>query len=137
MATMLRGGDAVVTRLRHFSQHRWFRLASYALAGLVILWAVVWLFFARGLPSVDKLRSYEPPLPTNVRSVDGTPVHSFARERRVQLSYNEFPPQLVHAFISAEDKSFFHHSGVDFTGVAGAAIDYVTKIGSGRRARGG
>jgi penicillin-binding protein 1A len=137
MATMLRGGDAVVTRLRHFSQHRWFRLASYALAGLVILWAVVWLFFARGLPSVDKLRSYEPPLPTNVRSVDGTPVHSFARERRVQLSYNEFPPQLVHAFISAEDKSFFHHSGVDFTGVAGAAIDYVTKIGSGRRARRG
>src|SRR3954465_10456703 len=83
------------------------------LATLVLLYAIFWVLFLRGLPSTDKLLSYEPPLPTNVRPLDGTPVYSFARERRVELAFDEFPPQLVHAFISAEDKTFFTHHGID------------------------
>src|SRR5215510_11420591 len=80
----------------------WFKvLAGLALAGLLFIF-LVWLFIARDLPSVDKLRTYEPPLPTIVRGVDGNPIHSYARERRVQLNYDEYPPLLIRAFLSAE-----------------------------------
>jgi penicillin-binding protein 1A len=112
--------------------------ALAVLAGLFALaLAVFWFTFMRDLPSVDKLRAYEPPLPTNVRGADGLPVQSYARERRVELSYAEYPPMLVRAFLAAEDKTFFEHHGVDYPGLAGAVIDYVSKIGSGRRAKGG
>ncbi len=77
------------------------------------------------------------PLPTHVRGNDGTPIQSYARERRVELSFNEYPPLLVRAFLAAEDKSFFEHGGVDYPGLAGAVLDYAKKWGTGRRARGG
>ena len=69
----------------------WFRILAWLalLAGL--FWFLVWALIARNLPSVDSLRAYEPPLPTNVRSADGLPIHSYARERRVQLNYAEYP----------------------------------------------
>ena len=105
------------------------------LSGLAAL--AFWLLVARDLPSVDQLRTYEPPLPTNVRGTDGTPIYSYARERRVELSYAEYPPLLVRAFLAAEDKTFFEHHGVDFPGLAGAVVDYASKIGTGRRAKGG
>ena len=115
----------------------WVKLV--ALLGLVYVvgYGLIWALFARDLPSVDGLRLYEPPLPTHVRAIDGTPIHSYARERRVELSYDEYPPLLVRAFLAAEDKTFFEHHGVDYPGTIGAVFDYVTKIGSGRRAKGG
>jgi penicillin-binding protein 1A len=124
-------------RLRPAWRSRWTKAAAI-LGGLVVLaLAVFWLAFMRGLPSVDSLRAYEPPLPTNVRGGDGLPVQSYARERRVELSYAEYPPMLVKAFLAAEDRTFFDHHGVDYPGLAGAVVDYVSKIGTGRRARGG
>ncbi|WP_312490385.1 transglycosylase domain-containing protein, partial [Sphingomonas sp.] len=117
---------------------RWWVKVLAALALLVAIGAgVFWLVFMRDLPSVDALKAYEPPLPTHVRGIDGTPIQSYARERRVELSFNEYPPLLVRAFLAAEDKSFFEHGGVDYPGLAGAVIDYAKKFGSGRRARGG
>jgi len=116
---------------------RWVRWLTYAAGLFLLLWAAIWLLFARDLPSAQKLLEYEPPLPSYVRSADGTPVGSFARERRVQLSFDEYPKILINAFISAEDKTFFSHSGIDYPGLAGAVIDYVSKVGSGQRARGG
>ncbi|HEX7657195.1 MAG TPA: transglycosylase domain-containing protein, partial [Sphingomonas sp.] len=117
---------------------RWWGKALVVLAGLFLLGVfLIWILFARGLPSVDKLRAYEPPLPTYVRDVSGEPVHSYARERRVELSYDEYPPLAVHAFLAAEDKTFFEHHGVDVGGTLGAVFDYVSKMGSGERARGG
>ncbi|WP_084583684.1 penicillin-binding protein 1A [Sphingomonas azotifigens] len=99
----------------------WFRtLAILALlAGLLVF--LVWLLVARDLPSVNKLRSYEPQLPSYVRSADGAPIHAYAQMRRVQLSYNEFPPLLVRAFMAAEDRTFFSHHGLDFPGLVRAA----------------
>ncbi len=132
-----RDGAAALHVLARLWAHRWTK-ALAVLAGLfLIAWASLWLVFARGLPSADSLLTYQPPLPTNVRANDGTPVHSYARERRVELSFAEYPSQLIHAFISAEDKTFFEHSGIDYPGLAGAIVDYVSKMGSGERARGG
>ena len=116
----------------------WVRRITWAGLGLFTLFGAVWLYFATGLPSSEKLLAYEPPLPTNVRGYDGDPVQTFARERRVELSYDEFPPMLVQAFISAEDKTFFKHHGIDYTGLIGAVGDYAAKsVTGGGRARGG
>ena len=123
--------------LRRLFARRLVQVAAVLVGLALIGWIVMWAVFARGLPSADTLLTYEPPLPTNVRGIDGMPVHSFARERRVELAFDEYPPLLVRAYLSAEDKTFFEHSGIDYPGLAGAVFDYVTKIGSGQRARGG
>ena len=73
-----------------------------------------------------------------MRGYDGTPVQTFARERRVELGYEEFPPMVVQAFISAEDKTFFSHGGIDYPGLVGAVFDFTTKTATGGgRAKGG
>src|SRR3546814_19681663 len=115
----------------------WSRLwgkAIVVLAGLGLLGIfLIWLLFARGLPSVDKLRAYEPPLPTYVRGINGEPIHSYARERRVELSYAEFPPLMVTAILAAEDRTFFQHHGVDLAGIATAAWPNLTHSKSDER----
>ena len=106
---------------------RWWVKVLAVLGGLAMIgYAIFWFVFAAGLPSVDTLRTYEPPLPTNVRGIDGSPIHSYARERRVELSYDEYPPLLVRAFLAAEDKTFFEHHGVDYLGIANAAFNNLT-----------
>ena len=116
---------------------RWFRRAGYAVGALLLAFVAAWFFIARDLPSTKKLLDYQPPLPTIVRGIDGQIIYSYARERRVQLRFVDFPKPLIDAFLSAEDKTFWTHGGVDYTGLAGAVIDYVSKIGSGQRAKGG
>jgi len=114
-----------------------FKLVALA-AGLgLVLWIAVFVWLARDLPEAEALLTYETPLPTVVRGIDGEIVHSYARERRVQLQYADFPQALIDAFLAAEDKNFFSHGGVDFVGTANAAVDYTLKMGSGERAVGG
>lgn len=118
-------------------EKRWFRwLASLAGAGVVFLLGL-YIYLVQGLPDAESLLEYETPLPTMVRGADGEIVHSYARERRVQLQYEDFPKQLIEAFLSAEDKTFFTHGGVDFFGTVGAVIDFARKAGSDERAVGG
>ncbi|ANU08119.1 penicillin-binding protein 1A [Paraurantiacibacter namhicola] len=116
---------------------RWFKWLAIVLGALLLVYLMFWLLLARNLPDAKTLLSYQPPLPSVVRGIDGEIVHTYARDRRVQLQYGDFPPMLVNAYTSAEDKTFWSHGGVDLGGFAGAVIDYVTKIGSGERAVGG
>src|SRR4029079_2607439 len=119
-------------------EERWVRRLTWTGLALFSFFALVWIYFASGLPSSQSLLAYQPPLPTNVRGYDGTPVQTFARERRVELSYDEYPPLIVSAFTSAEDKDFFSHHGIDFTGLIGAVFDYTIKsVVGGGRAKGG
>ncbi|HEY0026344.1 MAG TPA: transglycosylase domain-containing protein [Allosphingosinicella sp.] len=116
---------------------RWVRILAYLALLPFIFYIVAWALFARGLPSAESLLTYQPPLPATVRDINGEPVQTFARERRVELAFEEYPKMLVDAFTSAEDKTFFEHGGIDYPGVVGAVGDYVRKAGSGTRARGG
>ncbi len=133
-----RDASGALAWLRHnWHEKRWFRwLVSAAGAGFAMLLAL-WIFLASDLPDAESLADYETPLPTVVRGIDGEIVHSYARERRVQLQYRDFPQQLIEAFLSAEDKTFFSHGGVDLTGTLNAVFDYASKLGSGERAVGG
>ena len=129
--------DALARFTSNWRGRSGFRIAIYALALTVLIFSLVWTVFSRSLPSADKLLDYQPPLPTMVRGIDGEIIYSYARERRVQLRYVDFPKPLVDAFLSAEDKTFWSHGGVDLTGLAGAVVDYISKLGSGQRAKGG
>ena len=125
-------------RLLRWMWRRWWgKIIVLILASPFILYFLLWLMFARGLPSAESLLHYQPELPTYVRDIDGSPAQVFARERRVQLAYGEFPAPLINAFLAAEDRTFFSHGGIDYPGLVGAVIDYVSKSGSGDRARGG
>ena len=128
---------AIAFARRNWAARRWVRWATYALIAFVVGWFAMWTFLARDLPDAETLLDYETPLPSVVRGIDGEIVHSYARERRVQLQYEDFPPRLIEAFLAAEDKTFFSHGGVDMTGTLNAVIDYATKFGSGERAVGG
>jgi penicillin-binding protein 1A len=70
---------------------KWLRRAGYLAAFLVACYGVVWVAVIRNLPSADKLLTYQPPLPTMVRGSDGAIIYSYARERRVQLRFVDFP----------------------------------------------
>ena len=129
-----RDTNAIIALWREYWQKKWFRLAAYAVGALFLGWFAIWLVFGRNLPSVDRLKTYEPPLPTYVRGYDGTPVHSYARERRVQLRYDEYPPLLIRAYLAAEDKTFFSHGGIDYPGIVSAVFDNMFSSGRSRGA---
>ncbi len=124
-------------RIDPWFERKWVRRSAWGAAIAIFLGSVIYAWFATGLPSSEKLLAYQPPLPSNVRGYDGNPVQTFARERRVELDYDEYPPLVVNAFISAEDKTFFRHGGLDYPGLIGAVFDYTTKSVTGGRAKGG
>lgn len=130
-------GGLIATIAQAWRERRGLRILGYTmLAGLAGV-LVFWFILTRNLPNADKLLDYQPPLPTMVRAIDGEIAYSYAREKRVQLTFDDFPEQLINAFLSAEDKTFWSHGGVDYTGLIGAVFDYASKIGSGERAKGG
>ena len=130
-------GGAIAWFRARWAESRLFRLAASAFGLFLALWIALFVWLASDLPEAEALLTYETPLPTVVRGVDGEIVHSYARERRVQLQYADFPQKLIEAYLAAEDKTFFSHGGVDFLGTANAVFDYARKFGSGERAVGG
>ena len=128
-----RYAEGFIQRWQVWWQRKRFRLATYAVGALVVLLVIFWALFARNLPDAEALIEYESPLPTVVRDVNGEPFHSYARERRVQLEYADFPKTLVHAYLAAEDKTFFSHGGIDYPGIASAIFD---NMFSSKRSRG-
>ncbi len=137
MRLRLTRGGGVLGWLRRCWQRRWLRWGAITGGAGLLTLVIGWFVIAAGLPDAEQLLEYQPPLPTIVRDTHGDPSHSFARERRVQLDYEELPPLLVRSFLAAEDRTFFEHGGVDYPGVFGALVDYVSKLGTGDRARGG
>src|SRR3546814_18693089 len=96
--------------------NKWGRRAIVAVGVLALGWIAILLLFARDLPSTEALLAYEPPLPSHVRAIDGTPIHEFARERRVDFHQDEHPTTLISRFIPAEGKNFLSPAGLDYTG---------------------
>jgi penicillin-binding protein 1A len=92
--------------------------------------------FSKDLPDYSQLQDYEPPVMTRVHASDGALVAEYARERRLYLPIQAIPKLVLHAFIAAEDKSFYDHGGLDFSGIARAALLLVQNYGSGKRPQG-
>jgi penicillin-binding protein 1A len=116
--------------LRRLWARRITKIAAALLALPFLAIFLAWILLARDLPSAESLLTYQPPLPTNIRGINGEPVQTFARERRVQLSYEEYPRRLIQAYLAAEDRTFFTHGGIDYPGILSAVI---TNMRSGGR----
>ncbi len=95
--------------------------AALALAGLLLLGYAAAVAYPR-LPSVQALASYQPKIPLQIYSVEGDLIGEFGEERRSFVKIENTPSQLKEAIIAAEDERFYEHKGVDYVGVARAAL---------------
>ncbi|MGH7078461.1 MAG: transglycosylase domain-containing protein, partial [Acetobacteraceae bacterium] len=78
--------------------------------------------FTAGLPSVDVLRHYHPPVMTRVFAANGRLIADFGSEQRIYVPYSKIPPLVRNAFISAEDRYFWYHPGIDPFAIVRAGI---------------
>jgi len=92
--------------------------------------------FSRDLPDYSQLQDYEPPVMTRVHAADGQLLAEYAKERRLYLPIQAVPKLVINAFISAEDKNFYEHGGLDFNGIARAGWLYLQNLGTNRRPQG-
>jgi penicillin-binding protein 1A len=92
--------------------------------------------YSKDLPDYSQLQDYEPPVTTRVHAADGSLVAEYARERRLYIPIQAVPKRVINAFLAAEDKNFYEHGGLDFTGIARAAVNYLENYGSNRHPQG-
>ena len=104
------------------------------LLGIGIL-AVLWAF-SNNLPDYKFLKNYKPPVSSKVYSGEGELVSDFSSEKRIFIPYKAIPKKVIYAFLSAEDKNFFVHPGVDAKGVLRAIINNFYNITSSKRLEG-
>jgi penicillin-binding protein 1A len=96
---------------------------------------LIW-HFSQDLPDYSQLQNYEPPVMTRVHAADGSLLAEYARERRLYLPIQAVPKLVINCFLAAEDKNFYEHGGLDYTGMARAAILFAQNYGSNRRPQG-
>ena len=89
--------------------------------------------FGRGLPEYQQLADYNPPVVTRIHAGDGRLMAEFAREKRVFVPIKAMPKQIIKAFLSAEDKTFYTHPGIDIPGILRAMVTNISRMGSNRR----
>ena len=92
--------------------------------------------YSKSLPDYSQLQDYEPAVMTRVHAADGSLLAEYARERRLYIPIQAVPKLVTNAFIAAEDKNYYEHGGIDFSGIARAAVLFVQQYGSGRRPQG-
>jgi len=105
------------------------------LVGVSAVAGLLW-HYSKDLPDYTQLKNYEPPVMTRVHAADGSLLGEYAKERRLYLPIQAIPKRVINAFLAAEDKNFYEHGGIDFTGMARAALVYAQNYGSNRRPQG-
>lgn len=90
--------------------------------------AVLVLVYGNDLPDYRQLATYAPPVATRLYASDGSLLIEYAEERRVFIDFADMPPQLVNAFVAAEDQNFWTHPGVDVQGISRALINNVMRV---------
>lgn len=102
-------------------------------AGLAML-SVLVLIYGNDLPDYRKLATYAPPVATRLYASDGSLLIEYAQERRVFIDFVDMPPQLVQAFVAAEDQNFWTHPGIDIQGIIRASTNnFMRAIGFNTR----
>lgn len=114
-----------------------FAVAALGAIGAAIFVANYLGRLAEDLPPYGQLAEYAPPVTTRVYAGDGSLVAEFARERRLFVPIEQIPDHVKGAFVSAEDKTFYEHTGLDMRGLVRAQISNISNILQGRRLEGG
>ena len=103
-----------------------------AIAGCGFVGITLW-YFGRDLPDYQQLAHYQPPIMTRVHAGDGRLLAEYATERRIFVPIQAIPKPVINAFLSAEDKNFYNHHGVDPVSILRAAITDVSRFRANRR----
>ena len=110
-------------------------LASFLLLLIILIFAILWTY-SNKIPDYKFLKNYKPPVSSKVYSGNGELVADFSKEKRIFVPYNSIPKNVIYSFLSAEDKNFFSHPGVDAKGVLRAFINNVSNIILSKRLEG-
>ena len=109
--------------------------ASIFLVFSILILAVLWNF-SNNIPDYKFLKNYKPPVSSKVYSGNGDLVSDFSKEKRIFVPYSSIPKNVINSFLSAEDKNFFSHPGVDAKGVIRAVINNIKNIMTSQRLEG-
>jgi len=99
--------------------------------GFTTLW-----YFSAGLPDYKKLSNYQPPISSRVYSENNKLIAEYSLEKRLFIPYESIPEKVINAFLSAEDKNFFNHPGIDAKGILRAVIKNLKNISQNKRLEG-
>ena len=110
-------------------------LLSFLLILVVFILAILWNF-SNNIPDYKFLKNYKPPVSSKVYSGKGDLVADFSKEKRIFIPYSSIPKNVINSFLSAEDKNFFSHPGVDAKGVLRAVINNAKNIMTSKRLEG-
>ncbi len=110
-------------------------LLSFFLILSIVIFSVLWSF-SNNIPDYKFLKNYKPPVSSKMYSGNGDLVADFSQEKRIFVPYSAIPKSVINSFLSAEDKNFFKHPGVDAKGVLRATINNIQNILSSKRLEG-
>ena len=102
---------------------------------LFLLFSALW-YFSSGLPDYKKLENYEPPVSSRVYANNGDLIAEYAIEKRLFIPFDSIPKPIINAFLSAEDKNFFDHPGIDPQGIIRAIVNNFKNIINDKRLEG-
>ena len=110
-------------------------LVSVLLLGSISILLILWSF-SNNIPDYKFLKNYKPPVSSKVYSGNGDLVSDFSKEKRIFVPYSSIPKNVINSFLSAEDKNFFSHPGIDAKGVVRAIIKNIKNIMTSNRLEG-
>ena len=110
-------------------------LLSISLLIVIVIFSILWTF-SNNIPDYKFLKNYKPPVSSKMYSGNGDLVADFSKEKRIFVPYSTIPSNVINAFLSAEDKNFFTHPGVDAKGVLRATFNNITNIMTSKRLEG-
>ena len=115
-----------------------FSIKFLIIAGVILLFftfSTLW-YFSIGLPDYKKLSNYQPPISSRVYSKDSKLIAEYAIEKRLFIPINSIPKKIINSFLSAEDKNYFDHPGIDAKGILRAVINNIRNVSSNKRLEG-
>ena len=121
--------------MHRFIKNTFILILSFSLLSAFTIIAVLWAF-SNNLPDYKFLKNYKPAVSSKVYSGDGELVNDFSSEKRIFVPYNSISKKVINSFLSAEDKNFFSHPGVDAKGVLRAIVNNVSNLVTSRRLEG-
>ena len=120
--------------IRFLKKFLLFSLGSFLLVSFIVI-SILWVF-SNNLPDYKFLKSYKPPVSSKVYSGQGELLSDFSTEKRIFVPFNSIPKKVIYSFLSAEDKNFFSHPGVDAKGILRAVIKNISNILYSKRLEG-
>ncbi len=121
--------------MNKFIKNIFLAFLGFSLIFLVLVLGILWNF-SNNIPDYKFLKNYKPPVSSKVYSGNGDLVADFSQEKRIFVPYNSIPKTVINAFLSAEDKNFFSHPGVDAKGVIRAIINNIQNLLKSKRLEG-